>query len=157
LVSRNTCAKITQELGLEKYLLLGKGLRTHETIPVSILAAVFESLIAGVYLDGGMDAAQLFVEPLMAKEAQQVTEFDHMKNFKSLLQQLSQKTLGETPVYRLVDEKGPDHSKCFKISAVIGPRTYLSAWGPSKKEAEQRAACNALHEMEGKELPYVAD
>jgi ribonuclease-3 len=157
LVSRNTCAKITQELGLEKYLLLGKGLRTHETIPVSILAAVFESLIAGVYLDGGMDAAQLFVEPLMAKEAQRVTDFDHMKNFKSLLQQLSQKTCGETPVYRLVDEKGPDHSKCFKISAVIGPRSYSSAWGPSKKEAEQRAACNALHEMEGKELPYVAD
>jgi ribonuclease-3 len=157
LVSRNTCAAVTEELGLEEFLLLGKGLSTYEKVPSSIMAAVFESLIAGVYLDGGLEAARELVERLLASEIDRVTESDGGKNFKSLLQQLSQRTFGETPVYRLLDEKGPDHSKCFKVSAVIGPRTYPAAWGSSKKEAEQRAAHNALFEIEGDELPYVAD
>ena len=157
LVSRNTCASVSQELGLEQFLLLGKGLSIHDTVPSSIMAAVVESLIAGVYLDGGLEAAREMVERLLAAEIDRVTELDQGENFKSQLQQMSQKTAGETPVYRLLDEKGPDHSKCFKISAVIGSKTYPAAWGSSKKEAEQRAAHNALFEIEGGELPYVAD
>ncbi len=153
LVSGNTCADISEELGLDQFLLLGKGLSTHDKIPSSIMAAVFESLIAGVYLDGGLKTAQDLVERLLALKIDRVTELDQGKNFKSLLQQLAQKTSGETPVYRLLDEKGPDHSKCFQMSAVIGPRTYPAAWGSTKKEAEQRAAHNALFEIEGDELP----
>src|SRR3712207_8187090 len=56
------------------------------------------------------------------------------------------RTFGETPVYRILDEKGPDHSKCFKVAAIIGAQTYPAAWGPNKKEAEQRAACNRSEE-----------
>jgi len=147
LVSRNTCADITEQLGLEAFLLLGKGIISHSKIPRSIMAAVFESLVAGVYLDGGLAAARQFVERVMNVELERVADLEHSKNFKSVLQQLSQKTFGETPVYRLLDEKGPDHSKCFEISAVIGPRTYAPAWGNSKKEAEQQAAQNALLEL----------
>ena len=157
LVSRITCASVSHELGLERFLLLGKGLSVHDIVPSSIMAAVVESLIAGVYLDGGLEAAREMVERLLAAEIDRVTELDQGENFKSQLQQMSQKTAGETPVYRLLDEKGPDHSKCFKISAVIGSKTYPAAWGSSKKEAEQRAAHNALFEIEGGELPYVAD
>lgn len=156
LVSRNTCASICRQLGLENFLLLGKGLRTHEHVPTSIQAAVFEALIAGVYLDGGLEAARALIERLMSEELDRVSEQNHLKNFKSLLQQVSQKSFSETPLYRVLDEKGPDHSKCFKISAVIGPQVFPAAWGSSKKEAEQRAARNALSEMEGKEAPYAA-
>ena len=67
-----------------------------------------------------------------------------MTNFKSLLQQFSQKCSGETPEYQVLDEKGPDHSKCFEIAAVIGSEVYPPAWGASKKEAQQQAARNAL-------------
>jgi len=157
LVSRNTCARISKEQGLEQFLILGKGLRAYEKIPDSIVAAVFESLIAGVYLDGGMEAARQFIERLMTDEIERVTEVEHLKNFKSELQQLAQKDFSETPVYRLLDEKGPDHSKCFKVAAVIGPQVFPPAWGPNKKIAEQRAACNALSQLDGREIPYLVD
>ena len=65
-------------------------------------------------------------------------------NYKSQLQQFAQREFGSTPTYQLLDEKGPDHSKCFKISAQIGRDRYQPAWGRNKKEAEQRAARNAL-------------
>ena len=157
LVSRDTCARITARLNLDRCLLLGKGLRAHGSIPSSINAAVFESLVAGVYLDGGMAASQTLIERVMEAELAAVTSEDKLRNFKSLLQQLAQKSFNETPVYRLLDEKGPDHSKCFKISAVIGEDVYPAAWGPNKKQAEQRAACNALSQLEGREAPYTED
>ena len=64
---------------------------------------------------------------------------------------------GETPQYELLDEKGPDHSKCFKIAAVIGKYRHAAAWGRNKKEAEQKAAMNALAEINGDEVPYPSD
>lgn len=157
LVSRTMCAQYSADLGLDRFLYVGKGLSGHGGVPPSILAAVFESLVGGLYLDGGIEAARVFIERTLAAEMERTAEREHSKNFKSLLQQLSQKMFGETPVYRLLDEKGPDHSKCFKISAAIGPQVYAAAWGPNKKEAEQRAAQNALFEIEGKEIPHAAD
>ncbi|MCA9070211.1 MAG: ribonuclease III [Planctomycetaceae bacterium] len=150
LVSRNTCAAITKELGLDRCLLLGKGLSVHHEIPLSIMAGVIEALVAGVYFDGGMEACRRMVERMLSSRIEQNTPFDRARNFKSQLQQLSQKSFGETPIYQVLDEKGPDHSKCFQVSAVIGPQTFPSAWGNSKKEAEQRAASNALLEIQGK-------
>jgi ribonuclease III len=157
LVSRRTCARVSVRHGLDRCLLLGKGLQMHGQIPPSVNAAVFESLVAGVYLDGGLEAARAFVGPIMAVELEAITEEDQLQNFKSLLQQHAQKEFNETPVYRLLDEKGPDHSKCFKITAVIGSQTFPAAWGTNKKQAEQRAARNAMAQLEGREAPYVAE
>jgi ribonuclease-3 len=70
---------------------------------------------------------------------------------------MSQKEFGATPTYEMVDEQGPDHSKCFKVSAMIGVRSFAAAWGPSKKEAEQRAAQNAMAELDGQPAPHVAE
>lgn len=153
LVSRKTCEKISKQLQLEHCLLLGKGLLSSDQIPSSILAAVFEALVAGVYIDGGMQAAVELIERLMVSELEELIEEGRLKNFKSLLQQLAQKEFNETPSYRLIDEKGPDHSKCFQVSAVIGARMFRPAWGTNKKQAEQRAACNALAELEAREIP----
>lgn len=156
-VSRSTCAKISLALALPRFLLLGKGLSVNESVPMSVAAAVFESLIAGVYLDGGLEPARRLIERVMAPEIELAGGIDHGRNYKSLLQQYAQKTVGETPVYRLLDEKGPDHSKCFKVAALIGQQTYHPAWGANKKAAEQRAAQNALYELEGKPIPYRAE
>jgi ribonuclease-3 len=68
-------------------------------------------------------------------------------NFKSLLQQYSQEQFNTTPSYVLLDEKGPDHNKCFELEVVIEDRHFPSAWGTNKKEAEQKAAFNALVEL----------
>lgn len=157
LVSRTTCAIVARQLGMSRFLLLGKGLLTHQEIPSSILAGVFESVVGAVHLDGGPVAAQSFVERAMATVLEQEAEPQLTRNYKSLLQQMSQKQFGATPLYHVLDEKGPDHSKCFKISAAIGSQIYGAAWGASKKEAEQRAALNALCEIEGKPLPHLAD
>jgi ribonuclease-3 len=64
-----------------------------------------------------------------------------------MLQTHSQKTQGTAPVYELLDEKGPDHSKCFEVCVTIAGRSFTSAWGPNKKMAEQKAALMALEEL----------
>ena len=156
-VSRRTCTKISLGLGLEEFLILGKGMTTHPHVPPSLLADVFESLIAAIYLDGGDSAAREFIERHVIPEILEAVEGEHGGNYKSLLQQLAQREYGTTPTYQLLDEKGPDHSKCFKISAQIGRSRYQPAWGRNKKEAEQRAALNALSEMGGEPAPFPAD
>ncbi|HQU45657.1 MAG: ribonuclease III [Planctomycetia bacterium 21-64-5] len=156
-VSRQTCTKLSEALGLEKFLVLGKGMTTHPTVPPSLLADVFESLIAAIYLDGGNEASRAFIETYMAPEIELTAGGDHSGNYKSLLQQLSQRERGQTPTYALLDEKGPDHSKCFKMAAQVGRTRFPAAWGRNKKEAEQRAAQNALAELNGEPVPYPSD
>jgi ribonuclease III len=155
LVSRSTCAEMSRRLGLDRLLLVGKGLGAHDRIPTSILGAVFESLVAGVYLDGGLEAARAFIERAVDEELERAASRDRGRNFKSVLQHLAQKRFGETPAYRLVDEQGPDHSKCFQVAAVIGETAFPAAWGASKKEAEQAAARMALTDLG--EDPLAAD
>lgn len=152
-VSRSACARISKAWGLSRFLILGKGLSLAESVPSSVLAAVFESLVAGVYLDGGLEATKRLVEPWVTEEIEHALQSTHGKNYKSLLQQFAQKSLGATPVYQLLDEKGPDHSKCFKVAAAVGSETFVAAWGPNKKEAEQRAAENAWHQLQGEVAP----
>lgn len=156
-VSRQTCAKISDALGLEEFLILGKGMTTHPSVPSSLLADVLESLIAAVYLDGGSDAASQFVSRLIEPEIVAAVEGDTGGNYKSLLQQVAQREHGTTPTYQLLDEKGPDHSKCFKICAQVGRRRYQAAWGRNKKEAEQRAARNALSQLNQEAPPFPSD
>jgi ribonuclease-3 len=156
-VSRQTCAKISEALGLQDFLILGKGMTTHPTVPPSVLADVFESLIAAIYLDGGDRAAREFVEKYVGPEIELAAGGESGGNYKSLLQQLAQREHGTTPTYQLLDEKGPDHSKCFKVAAQIGRDRYQPAWGRNKKEAEQRAARNALSELNEEPPPYPSD
>lgn len=157
LVSRSTCAKISLQLGCDRFLHVGKGLKVSDKVPESVIAAVFESLIAGIYLDGGLEPSRQLIERVMTPEIDLTTQQEHGRNFKSLLQQHSQKSLGATPIYKLLDERGPDHSKWFKVAASVGVQEYAPAWGANKKEAEQRAAHNALYELQGKAIPHVED
>ncbi|MBL9089715.1 MAG: ribonuclease III [Planctomycetaceae bacterium] len=156
-VSRQTCAKVSEALGLDEFLLLGKGMSVVDGLPPSLLADVFESLIAAVYLDGGLEAARVLIEKHVAPEIDLAVGGESAGNYKSLLQHLAQREFGTTPTYQLLDEKGPDHSKCFQIAAVIGRNRYAPAWGRNKKESEQRAAHNALCEMRGEDVPYVSE
>jgi ribonuclease III len=156
-VSRHTCAKISRKLGFEDFLVLGKGMGSQEETPPSVLADVFESLIGAIYLDGGMEAAKRFIVQHIEAEIDLAVGGHGGVNYKSNLQQVAQRQFGETPTYLLLDEKGPDHSKCFKISAQIGRQRYAPAWGRNKKDAEQRAAMNALSELAGEPLPFASD
>lgn len=159
-VSRNTCTRLAREKGLDQFLFVGKGLAMTESLPESLLAGMFEALIAGIYLDGGIDPVHLFLDPLIERESDTASLSVHSFNYKSLLQQYSQKKFAQTPIYELLDEKGPDHSKFFQVTAIIGDHNYEPAWGSTKKEAEQRAAFNALRVNEKNqewELPAKPD
>jgi ribonuclease-3 len=150
-VSRRTCARVSRVLGLERYLILGKGMASQAAIPLSVMADVFESLIGSIYLDGGLEAARAFVMRFIRPEIDKAAHGYHGGNYKSLLQQIAQRQLGVTPTYETLEEKGPDHSKQFKVAAVIGNERFPPAWGPNKKEAEQRAALNALNQLKGRD------
>jgi ribonuclease III len=156
-VSRLTCVKLSKALGMQEFLILGKGMATHPSVPSSLLADVFESLVAAIYLDGGDPAARRFISEAVAPEIELAAEGVTGSNYKSLLQQLAQRQHGSTPTYLLLDEKGPDHSKCFKIAAQVGANCYQPAWGRNKKEAEQRAARNALSQLSGQSPPFPSD
>jgi ribonuclease-3 len=156
-VSRATCAKVCERLGLHTYLLVGKGLVSSDEAPQSVIAAVFESLIAGLYLDGGFEVARVFLRRVIGPEIEQAAEAEHSRNYKSQLQQLVQKVHGSTPVYALLAEKGPDHSKFFQVAAMVGNVAYPPAWGSSKKLAEQRAAQNALAVMGNRPVPHKVE
>ena len=146
-VSRRTCAIIAEERGISELLFLGKGMPGPDRLPQSVAAAVLESIIGAVYLDGGMSAAQRFVLECVRPFIEEAIATEHQRNYKSMLQQHSQRRWGTTPDYQLLDEKGPDHSKCFEVAVSIGGRHFTSAWGMSKKDAEQEAARRALGEL----------
>lgn len=151
-VSRQTCAMIARSLGLDELLSLGKGMqspngRAEECVPSSLAAAVLESLIAAIYLDGGLRKARKFILPLIDPLLDRAAASGHQENFKSVLQQHAQQGGLGVPSYKVLDEKGPDHAKCFKVGVEIGARKFESCWGQSKKQAEQMAALAALGEL----------
>jgi ribonuclease-3 len=152
-VSRETCSRLSEQLGLVDFLIVGKGLAVNRPVPASVLSDLFESLVAAVYLDGGMEAVRPLVERLLEPEIEQVVSGALGSNHKSLLQQQAQRDFGVTPTYEVLRESGPDHSKSFYVTAQIGHRRYAPAWGRNKKEAEQRAASNALVELRGEVIP----
>lgn len=146
-VSRRVCAKIAEAGDMAGMLSLGKGMAGRPDLPSSVAAAVLESLIAAIYLDSGMDQARDFILKHMVPFIDEAANSTHQQNFKSVLQQYAQKHLPTNPSYVLLDEKGPDHLKCFEVCAEVNGRRCGSAWANSKKEAEQGAALNALLEL----------
>jgi ribonuclease-3 len=147
-VSRKTCARISEDLDLTSLLFLGKGMHGRGMLPDSLAAAVFESLIAAIYLDSGFETVKAFILEHVSAHIDDAVDSKHQRNYKSQLQQHAQKELSATPLYEVLDEKGPDHSKCFEVCVTMNGRRFRSAWGPSKKDAEQKAAQFALEELE---------
>ena len=147
LVSRETCARLSRQMGFEKYLKVGKSMIASRSLSGSLAAGALEAIIAAIYLDGGFEAARSFILRLFDPLIERANKEQAHGNYKSLLQQYAQDELNAVPAYALVDERGPDHNKCFELEVVIGDRRFPSAWGTNKKEAEQKAAFNALVEL----------
>lgn len=146
-VSRKICAEVALETGLADLLIIGKGIASRALMPHSLAAAVYESVVAAIYLDGGFEVVKEYVLRTMTPKVEAVWANLHQHNYKAVLQQHAQKQLNGTPMYELLDEKGPDHSKCFEVCVVVNGRRFNGAWGPNKKTAEQKAALLALEEM----------
>lgn len=156
-VSRKTCARFSDDLGLGEFLITGKGVAVYGELPANMLADVFESLVAAIFLDGGWEAARAFVLRFVGPEVERVASEAVSANAKSQLQHLTQRLFGAAPRYSLLDEQGPEHDKCFKVGAEAGGHQFPPAWGRTKKEAELKAAMNGVAEVTGEELPYPSD
>ena len=139
-VSTNILAEESQRLGLGEHYNVGKGVTRRKKLPNSLLANVFEAVVAAIYKDGGLETARRFVLRNIYHQVLKVASDEHHRNYKSLLQQWAQRVLSLTPTYRVVSEQGPDHMKSFEVVALIGDRRYAIGKGAAKKEAEQEAA-----------------
>ena len=154
-VSRSTCQKICKALGLDKFLILGRGLGYSNRIPDSIFANALEAFIASVYLDGGIDEARKFILHVFQSDIEEMLLDCDAHNHKSVLQNYCQKHEGYTPEYKVLNIQGPEHRKTFNVQVRVGIKTFPPAWGVTKKEAEQRAAENALADLHGQPIPYL--
>lgn len=143
LVSRTMCTQVGNRLQFHDLIFVGKGL---QSIPDSLVAAAVEAVIAAIYLDGGLEAASTFILKAFAEELQNCDE-PEAENFKSLLQEETQRDGTTVPRYVILEQRGPDHAREFCVAVEIEGRRFEPAWGRSKKEAEQQAARFALEKM----------
>lgn len=142
-VSEENLAHHARKIGLGKYILVGKDqeqIRSQD----AILADAYEAIIGSLYLDRGLKITKKFILGFFIKEENLLTK---SKDFKSLLQEYSQSVYKKLPRYKLVQEKGPDHKKMFKIKVEIDGETLGEGWGPSKKKAEKVAAEKAWKKL----------
>lgn len=144
LVSRAVCADVGERLQLHEFIFVGKGLTS---IPDSLKAAVVESIIAAIYRDGGLVEARDFILRAFAMELEDGGDAE-ADNYKSLLQEETQKYGNLVPRYQILNERGPDHAREFQVSVEVGDDRFVGDWGRSKKLAEQNAAMLALHRFE---------
>lgn len=147
IVEASSCAQLLNHLGIAQYVLLGKGERMNDGRGrETILADLFEALIGAIYLDGGMDAAQLFFFSQFSERIEEHLK-KPLRNWKAELQDYSQKKHQKPPIYKVLKESGPDHSKIFHVIACIDDADVGEGAGSSKKEAEQAAAEDALRKL----------
>jgi ribonuclease-3 len=114
----------------------------------SILADTTEALIGAVYLDGGLASAREVILRTVLAGSDRVLSRRSLRNYKSRLQELIQALHKTPPRYRVVEVDGPDHDRQFKVAVVFGGKILGTGEGRNKKSAEQRAAREALEELE---------
>lgn len=147
LVNAKVLARKAAELDLGGDLELGKGEeKSGGRRKASILAAAYEAIIGAVYLDGGFSAGRSLVASHFQVDLDSTPE-DALIDYKSRLQELTQRLYRETPRYLLVDATGPDHDRAFVAEIRVAGRLCGRGEGKSKKEAEQQAALQALAEL----------
>jgi ribonuclease-3 len=148
LVDATACLKYMQKLKLSDFILLGRGeLMTEGRNKSSIVADAFEAIVGAIYLDGGLTIVKSF---MLCHFEEEVTEVigSPLRNYKADLQDYSQRKYQKVPIYKVAGETGPDHSKIFHVIVYLEDKEMGIGLGASKKEAEQRAAFDALTKLE---------
>jgi ribonuclease III len=144
LVSEPTLADIGRRIGLNRCLLLGKGEETQGGRERdALLADGLEALIAAIYIDGGFEAGRELIRRLFQGIWPMEIEIPVHKDWKTKLQELTQKLFQDRPVYSLVESAGPEHAKTYRVRVEIRGQA-VTAEASSMKKAEQLAARKAL-------------
>ncbi|MFH0888748.1 MAG: ribonuclease III [Planctomycetota bacterium] len=153
LVSRETLARKCHFIGLDKLIIVGRGIKGH-SLPVSVLANAMEALFGAIFLEGGYDKASKIITQLFADDIAVSEDTAKYSNYKAILQDYSQQNFTRVPTYKLAKQFGPKHKPTFEMmvcvpnkSSADGPRLYGPGIGNDKKSAEQAAAKIALESL----------
>ena len=154
LVAAPSLARLGAALGLGEFLLLGRGEeRSGGRRKPSLIADAFEAVVAAIYLDGGLPAAEGFIDRQFSAALAELRAGHPLSGLagdhKSALQEWLQAHGRPLPEYRVAATYGPDHCKTFAVDLCVGDETVARAEGPTKKAAEQNAASRALEQFAG--------
>ena len=145
LVNANILSQISNEFSLNDFVLLSRGeAKDTGRARQYILANAIEALIGSIYLDQGYEPSKKFIDRFVLKELPTIIEKRLYRDPKSLFQEYAQEHVGVTPTYEVLEEWGPDHARNFKIGVCLDKEMAGSGQGPSKQEAQQEAAKDAL-------------
>jgi len=148
-VSEVTLSEAAQRLGLGEFLVMARGEeQSGGRDRPSLLSDALEAIIGAAYLDRGLRAARELVLRLLSEPMRVLEQDEQRRDYKTLLQELTQGRHKQPPVYRVIAEEGPDHDKTFAVEVRFGKRLLGEGAGKSKKEAEQKAAKAAIEDLE---------
>lgn len=146
LVNTESLAEVSRKLSLGDYLYMSRGEeRTGGRENTSLLANTFEAVIGAIFIDQGIKPCEKLIEKLILSKTAEARK--HLKDPKSLFQEIVQAQGKRAPVYRVMKEVGPDHARIFTVGVLIEGEQLASGIGKSKQEAEQQAAQNAIEKL----------
>jgi ribonuclease-3 len=148
LVRRETLSKWASAFELGLFLFLGKGeAATGGRTRPQILAASFEAVLGALFLDQGLEAVCTWLIPQVEAELKIILAEGRYRDYKSLLQETAQRLYRIGPVYKVVNESGPEHERIFNIEVSINEQVLAMGTGRTKQEAQQFAARDALEKL----------
>lgn len=149
IISQKFLAHIAESISLDKNIIFGKSVDLAKGRgKFSILADCMESCLGAIYLDGGLKPCKKIIIKLISnKNIEFLIDYSIIRNYKTFLQEITQKKFNTLPKYKLSQEDGLDHKKIFFINVIINDNIFGEGIGKSKKEAEQNAAYHALKKM----------
>ena len=148
LVNEMSLSEIATQLDLGKYLFLGRS-EANQRLRPRLLASAFEAVLGALYLDAGLEATRGFIEKEFSTRIERLdTENEYAADFKTRLQEWSQRRFRSVPEYRVISSEGPEHAKVFSVEVYVNDKHLGSGAGNSRKSAEQDAARDALTKEE---------
>lgn len=151
IVQTKTLAHIANKLALPNYLRLSKGEKESGGVEnESILADTFEALIGAIFVDQGLEVASNFIYKHLLKYLKEILRSEEVIDYKSQYQEIVQGQGLATPIYKIINEAGPDHKKTFVAAVFVEGKKITQGIGRSKQAAEQKAAKIALEKIREK-------
>ena len=145
LVRTESIGSAGDALGYGPLIRMSKGEKNgSDRAHLQILANAFEAVIGAIYLERGFDDARNFIQKYIIVKLDGILRSGSWRDPKSYLQEISQRVDGQTPVYKVLGEEGPDHDKVFTLGVFVGETLMGRGTGPSKQIAQQQAARQAI-------------
>ena len=149
LVRTESIGAAGEALGYEPLVRMSKGEKNgSDRARLQILANAFEAVVGAIYLEFGYDTASDFIHKSIIVKLDDILRDGSWRDPKSHLQEVSQRIDGHTPIYRVLEEDGPDHDKVFTLGVFVGEKQMGQGVGPSKQAAQQAAAKAALEKYQ---------